>query len=38
MVHWGWIPISLVIGAILGMFILAFCEVSRREDEKNKKE
>ena len=37
MVHWGWIPITLVIGVVLGMFFLAFMEVSREEDEKERR-
>ena len=35
MVHWVWIPFSLSIGAVIGMFIFAWLEVSR---EKNTKE
>lgn len=36
MVHWGWIPIALVIGVFLGMFAIAFMETAR-DDEKEKK-
>ena len=36
MVSWAWIPISLMIGVVCGMFILAFAEVSRREDERKR--
>ena len=35
MVHWLWIPVSLFAGVVMGMFIIAFAEVSR-EDEKKK--
>ena len=31
MVHWGWIPITLVIGVVAGFFIIAFLEVVRAE-------
>ena len=36
MVHWGWIPAALSIGAIIGMFIFSWLEISR--EDKNKKE
>lgn len=36
MVHWGWIPIALVIGVVIGFFWLAFMEVARESDEKRK--
>lgn len=36
MVPWAWIPISLMIGVILGFFLLAFMEVTREETEKRR--
>lgn len=36
MVHWLWIPIALMIGVVIGFFLLALMEVSRREDKKTK--
>ena len=36
MVHWAWIPISLMIGVFSGMLIIAFMAVARQEDEKKK--
>ena len=35
MVSWGWIVIAFFAGAAGGMFLLAFAEVSRREDERS---
>ena len=37
MVHWGWVVFALFAGAIIGMFVFAFLEVSR-EDKKRKVE
>lgn len=36
MVHWVWIPVSLVIGVICGMFFVALMETSR-DDESRKR-
>ena len=36
MVSWAWIPISLMIGIIIGMVVLAYAEVSRHADEKKR--
>lgn len=36
MVQWVWIPISLMIGAIIGMFVRAFAEISRREEDRKR--
>jgi len=37
MVHWLWALITFIIGAIFGIFVIAFMEVSRREDNRPKK-
>lgn len=37
MVSWGWIVIALFAGVIFGMFLIAFLEVSREEDQKDGK-
>lgn len=36
MVHWAWIPITLFVGVVIGFFLLAFMEVSRRDDNNKK--
>lgn len=36
MVHWAWIPFSLFIGAMIGIFWFSWLEISR--EDKNKKE
>lgn len=33
MVHWYWIPISLSIGAIIGVFTICLCKMAKRSDE-----
>jgi hypothetical protein len=36
LVSWAWIPISLFIGVVMGMFIIAFAAVSREDENKKK--
>ena len=38
MVHWGWLIIALGAGVVMGIFVLAFMEIAREEEDKNKKE
>ena len=37
MVSWGWIVIAFFAGAVFGVFLIAFMEVSREEDQRNEK-
>ena len=37
MVHWGWIVIALFAGVVFGMFVIALAEVSREEEQKQKR-
>lgn len=34
MVSWGWIPICLILGGVIGVFCMAMVEVAR-EDKQN---
>ena len=36
MVHWAWIPFALSIGVIVGMFLLAWLEVTREDKKKGR--
>lgn len=37
MIHWLWIPVTLVIGVMIGWFLLSLMTVSGREDERQRK-
>jgi len=37
LIHWAWTIIALFVGVIVGMFLLAFAEVSRQNDDESKK-
>ena len=34
MVHWGWVVFALFVGVVIGMFVFAFLEVSRDDQER----
>ena len=34
MVSWGWIPVSLIVGAVLGVFCLGMVIVAREDEER----
>ena len=34
MVSWGWVPISLLIGALVGIFCLGMVIVAREDEER----
>lgn len=33
MVSWGWIPVSIVVGAFIGAVLMALIAVSREDDK-----
>lgn len=37
MVQWYWIIVALFVGVIFGIFLIAFMEISKQEDENNRK-
>lgn len=35
MVSWGWVVIALFAGVVFGVFLIAFMEVFREDEQKN---
>ena len=36
MIHWAWVPVTLLIGVAVGILIVALAETSREDDHKHK--